>query len=87
LGLFGWVCDAASGKLFRHKKVVEKLKSAMRSSVANFEGAEYEGVYSSGVGDEMRFGAHHLDLNDAVRVMVEVSSIKELTVDESNGSG
>jgi hypothetical protein len=78
--------EAAKGKLFRHDEVVKKLKSAIRSSVANFEGSEYEGEYSGGMGDEMRFGAHHLDLNDAVRVMVEVSSIEEFTVGDSEDS-
>jgi hypothetical protein len=78
--------EAAKGKLFRHEEVVKKLKSAIRSSVANYDGAEYEGEYSGGAGDEMQFGAHHLDLNDAVRVMVGVSSIKELTVGESDGA-
>ena len=74
--------EAAKGKLFRHEEVVNKLKSALRSSVANYDGAEYEGKYSGGARDEMQFGAHHLDLNDAVRVIVEISSIKELTVIE-----
>jgi hypothetical protein len=78
--------EAARGNLFRHEEVEKKLKSAIRSSVANFEGVEYEGEYSGGVQNEMQFGAHHLDLNDAVRVMVEVSSIKELTVTESDNS-
>src|SRR5436190_10941579 len=38
--------EAAKGKIFRHREVVKELKSAIRASVANFEGAEYEGEYS-----------------------------------------
>ena len=78
--------EAAKGNLFRHEEVEKKLKSAIRSSVANFEGVEYEGEYSGGVQDQMQFGAHHLNLNDAVRVMVEVFSIRKLTVGEPDDS-